>query len=366
MPPTALSSRILSSLAFALFSCAGAPARPTAAAVQIRPAAVPPSRVELASALEEPRLLGTLPDGRHAVAVHGMRLAVARDGVEAAPDVIARGIVGAVVTEAGWRFVDQSGARWQATSFLGPLERAGVGIEGSFRPTHSAGIVAILRGETRDELHVTDGSAEPRLALDLPVQGASFLDAQNGLAVVLGGLLARTADGGRTWERVAAPVAAHDVSHWGTHWRVSLPLDAEAGAEARRRALDVFPDGRTAELEVEPLATPEWVGDMLELFVALFRAAPAMLTSMSSLPFVGDAFVVGAGADFPDLLRFDGHGTLVERIARGARGRPVEAAGLPASSCSLRRWGARVLATCGARGSDGGSGDDEHANLYVS
>ncbi|MCC7535228.1 MAG: hypothetical protein IT379_03400, partial [Deltaproteobacteria bacterium] len=42
------------------------------------------------------------------------------------------------------------------------------------------------------------------------------------------------------------------------------------------------------------------------------------------------------------------------------------AAGLPASSCSLRRWGARVLATCGARGSDGGSGDDEHANLYVS
>lgn len=168
---------------------------------------------------DEPRGVGSLPNGRRGYFQGGYRFALGSDGtVEWAANRFATRIIAAVPIEGGWVFVARDGAVARANDFLGPLTRLGnvpEAVSTAFIGRGRAGVI------TRSgALYTTNGTA-PIARSSLPTnvlsQAGAFVDEKRGAVIAEGGALFATSDAGSTWH--AVPTAGEAA------WRLDLAQD---------------------------------------------------------------------------------------------------------------------------------------------
>ncbi len=139
-----------------------------------------------------------------------------RGRVEWANIAMSEVIIASARTVDGYSFVARDGSIAESSTFLGRLY-----FSGRISPTpapdapfaHSCGRLAVADRFGVIHVRATGTSNEfAQTTLDLPAVSAAFENEQSGVAVVLGGGLWRTSDGGSNWSRVETHVPALSVT----------------------------------------------------------------------------------------------------------------------------------------------------------
>lgn len=134
------------------------------------------------------------------------------DEAQVAIERFASPIVGATEVADGWVFVTLDGTVARSDTFIGRLRGVGRSPLGA-SPRASRGRVALI--DDHGALWTTDGRSQLRRANLLPpVYAAAFLDAHRGAALIAGGAVVTSADGGSTWR----PVTLGDDVAWDVAW----------------------------------------------------------------------------------------------------------------------------------------------------
>ncbi|MCC7537378.1 MAG: hypothetical protein IT379_14240 [Deltaproteobacteria bacterium] len=288
----------------------------------------------------------------------GLRVTM-RDGrSEVADDVFVGTVVAASRQDGVWWFLGSDGTLWRAPSFLGRPQRAGrIELRGAVPAgTSNEGILVVHPAPVGDLYRVRAGVA--RRIGGLPqggVVGGAFLDARRGVAVLDGGVLARTDDGGATW----APLRIRDevvgVHAIGDSYRVLFRGDT--------RRLRLAHDGTTHDLDRElartdtmsPFDALRVVAD-LELpasghaTAGLVGAPIAVVERLRSAPSDASVFILpngrlpGPRASLPSTQGAAFFGPrLSETLQRAFE--PLEWGGTT-STCHRASWGAGAAAWC--------------------
>ncbi|MCC7542572.1 MAG: hypothetical protein IT379_40530 [Deltaproteobacteria bacterium] len=318
-------------------ACGGPTVRPVRGSTRVvEPPVEPPAIVSVLSGfglrLTSP---GRDASGRATVTIGGLRGALTADAMTVAPQALLYPIVAVSQTARGWVTVDVAGTMWRGADFVGPLEAIGpLGVEAA-DAEQSVGLVAVRDGRRAASLYVTDGSGPARRIDSLPRDGvlsAAFVDAQRGLAVVDGGQLALTEDGGSTWRGLDTDALGARVRAVDGQLVVS-PAEDPYGRER------LFVDAagavtRGPHREDTTLAMLDRV-----LMRAVLASFPAMLVPSETLVADGRLVVRPPGGESRDLWLAD---------ARTGRFEVVENV-RPAADCTLAAWGPATALLCGPR-----------------
>ncbi|MCC7535917.1 MAG: hypothetical protein IT379_06880, partial [Deltaproteobacteria bacterium] len=269
-------------------------------------------------------------DGDSLVVLGGLRARVGVDDAVFGLQPFATEIAVAAETDHGWVFVAEDGTVARSASFTGRLERLGT-LEG---PVPSVRGVPASRGrlavvDARGDLFSSDGRTGPARVEALPEPGivlqAVFLDRSRGAALLEGGLLALTADGGERWRVMrGGPEAVMGLGIEGDEILVHR-TDGSVRAVAR--------DG------VERVRSEPWVPQELgEYPRARWLRRMALWV-------------------FPELVETLGAATLDGRAAavldedavvsvRPGGGRALDRIALDPETCTASTWGTRVFVLC--------------------
>ena len=288
-------------------------ARPPGAVVQLVPATRPVRPVDEAE------------DGTRSFLVGGARVVVRGAEAEVSLDRTAGLLVGASRVADGWVFAAADGLFLRADSFLGPLRRIGQVRAPVRRAAQSNGRLAVLDAQWR--LVTSDGNA-PEVQRRLPdraVITAAFADASRGAAVMQGGDVYTTEDGGRRWVRRDTGAQA------GAALRLesgALVLDLVLGPPLE---LGARSEGGASAPSVSLARMPPEVRRALTRAEVELRL-PSLRLGMPRLP---DGR--GAIADGDTIAVFD--------LDEGRRVEEREGA-LPSRMCELQPFGEHILADC--------------------
>lgn len=234
-------------------------------------------------------------------------------------------IVAAARGAAGWVFAAADGSVARSATFLGRLQRVS-DVPGMALPPggrHSRARVPLVAGRA---LYTTDGAspASPTASAG-PVIDAAFVSDAVGAAVLDGGALMRTADGGASWD----PVDLGDAA------AVAVEVRGDAlVVETSRDPVVLGADGGvTRPAPARPAVQPVPRDEAAGVLRAYLRRHPALLEVHGARRADGRYVLPLAEA----LEVFDADGSFV---------RALEVVG----RCSVRAWGAALVATCASGG----------------
>ncbi|MCC7537044.1 MAG: hypothetical protein IT379_12560, partial [Deltaproteobacteria bacterium] len=226
----------------------------------------------------------------------------------------------------GWLFVTRDGLVLRSTTFTGPLDRVGE-LPTGIRTWRTFDVGRLAMVDADGALWTTDGTTAPERIDTLPEPGIAndvvFASADRGAAVMDGGALVSTHDGGRSWQPVQlAGEAATSV--------VLLDGQLVVRTSAGERVLDES-DRLVARVGT---GDPTFFGgpEVAAIELKLLRRLPFLLESWG----VVDARGRGLISDGADLLIVSPDTGDIERRVVAALPR----------GCSLHPWGDAVGAIC--------------------
>jgi hypothetical protein len=267
-------------------ACVGARSTSRVATPAPPPIALPGVTAQLLPALGDDRDLQIVErDGAvQRVLAGALRAEVGPAGVRLADERFATPILAATRTPSGWLFFSSDLVVARADSFLGALQPLGAlprrFLDSWARqetvPTPSCGRFAFTTDDPDASLWITDGVAPlapVRAFAPRVVISAAFADASHGLAVIEGGELFATRDGGAAFSRIALGTAA------------ASSVACQDGALRVTTSTGVLGFDRELRPVPAPPAAPEQWPDAA-LYTAVVRAATAhygaLLERMSS------------------------------------------------------------------------------------
>ncbi len=189
----------------------------------------------------------------------GRRFEVDDREVRTARSVLVGDVLSVHQVAAGWVFLMGDGSLWRAPSFLDDVERVGGPLNVAFRLAGASERIALVVTTPDGQRMLTSdgtGPFAPLPSLADVATGARFFDAERGVVRFVGGALALTADGGRTFRRIPLDLPASRMFHRGDEVVVELGRTDDR-ARVFGTLVAIRRDGSVAPLG----APPAWVLD---------------------------------------------------------------------------------------------------------